>query len=74
MTTFGKLWIGLLSVKDFIKETIMDWLKARWKERSSQNGVALIAMGVVALVFKPLLGVAAWAAIIYGAWQYWKAE
>ena len=34
----------------------MDWLKARWKERSSQNGVALIAMGVVALVFKPLLG------------------
>ena len=52
----------------------MDWLKARWAERSSKNGLALIAVGVVALVFKPLLTVAAWAAIIYGAWQYWDKE
>jgi len=52
----------------------MDWLKKRWAERSSKNGVALIAIGVVALVFKPLLGIAAWVAILYGAYQYWKAE
>jgi len=53
---------------------MLDRLKQAWKERTSQNGVALIAMGVIALVFKPLLGIAAWAAIIYGAWQYWKKE
>jgi len=52
----------------------MDWLKKRWAERSSKNGVALIAMGIVALVFKPLIGIAAYAAIAYGAYQYWKAE
>ena len=57
-----------------LRRLIMDWLKARWAERSSKNGLALIAVGVVALVFKPLLTVAAWAAIIYGAWQYWDKE
>jgi len=46
----------------------------RLKERTSHNGAALIAMGVVALMFKPLVTVAAWAAIIYGAWQVWKKE
>ena len=50
----------------------MDWLKKRWKERSSKNGVALIAMGVVAIVFTPLVGIAAYAAIAYGAYQVWK--
>lgn len=74
MTTFGRSWIGLLSVKDFIKETIMDWLKARLKERTSQGGGALIAMGVIALFFKPLVTLAAWAAIIYGAYQVWTKE
>lgn len=53
---------------------MLDTLKARLKERTSHNGVALIAVGVVALVFKPLLGIAAWAAILYGAWQVWKKE
>lgn len=53
---------------------MVDYLKARWKERSSKNGLALIAMGVVALVFKPFLTIAAWAAILYGAHQYWTKE
>jgi hypothetical protein len=52
----------------------MDWLKERFKERSSKNGLALIAVGVTALAFKPILGLVAYAAIVYGAWQYWKAE
>ena len=50
----------------------MDWLKERFKERSSKNGLALIAVGVTALAFKPILGLVAYAAIVYGAWQYWK--
>jgi len=53
---------------------MLDHLKARWKERTSKNGLALVAIGVIALVFKPLLGIAAWAAIIYGAYQYWTKE
>ena len=52
----------------------MDWLKARLKERTSQGGGALIAMGVIALFFKPLVALAAWAAIIYGAYQVWTKE
>tara|TARA_B110000858_G_C17457667_1_gene317049 strand:- start:145 stop:303 length:159 start_codon:yes stop_codon:yes gene_type:complete len=52
----------------------MDWLKKRWKERTSKNGVALIAIGVVAIVFTPLVGIAAYAAIAYGAYQIWAKE
>lgn len=52
----------------------MDWLKKRWKERSSKNGVALIAMGIVAIVFTPLVDIAAYAAIAYGAYQVWAKE
>jgi len=52
----------------------MEWLKKRWKERSSKNGVALIAFGVVAIVFKPLITIAAYAAIAYGAYQVWTKE
>ena len=50
------------------------WIKKRWAERSSQNGVALVAIGVVAIVFKPLLSIAAYVAIIYGGYQICKKE
>lgn len=50
------------------------WIKARWEERTSWNGGALIAVGVVALVAKPILGLVSWAAIGYGAYQIWKKE
>jgi hypothetical protein len=52
----------------------MDWLKARLKEKTSHGGGALIAMGVIALVFKPLVGIAAWLAIAYGAYQVWTKD
>ena len=48
------------------------WAKKRWAERSSQSGVALVAFGVIAIVFKPLITVAAYVAIIYGGYQIWK--
>lgn len=51
-----------------------DWAKQRWTERSSWNGTWLIGVGVIALLFKPLINVAAWAAIIYGAYQIYKKE
>lgn len=55
-------------------EALKSWVQDRLDERSSWNGGALVAVGVVALVAKPLIGIVAWAAIIYGAYQIWKAE
>jgi len=53
-------------------ELVKVWLMKRWAERSSQSGVALVAFGVIAIVFKPLISIAAYAAIIYGGYQIWK--
>ncbi len=49
-----------------------NWIKKRWAERSSQSGVALVAFGVIAIVFTPFVSFAAYAAIIYGGYQIWK--
>jgi hypothetical protein len=53
-------------------DLLTTWLKKRWAERSSQSGVALVAFGVIAIVFKPLITVAAYVAIVYGGYQIWK--
>jgi len=52
----------------------MNWVVSRLKERTSWDGIALVAMGVIALAFKPLIGIAAWAAVGYGAYTLWKSE
>jgi|TARA_B110000196_G_C21064058_1_gene623895 hypothetical protein len=46
----------------------------RLKERTSWNGGALIAVGLIILVAGPLANIAAYAAIAYGAWSIWKKE
>ena len=51
-----------------------DWIKGRIGERTSWDGGVLIAIGVIALIAKPLIGIAAWIAIAYGAWTIWKIE
>ena len=66
-TNKEKLMEGLLTM-------VMDWVKARWAERTSWDGAALIGVGVLALVAHPLVNIAAWAAIGYGAWTLWKKE
>jgi hypothetical protein len=55
-------------------ELVKEWASARWEERSSWNGTWLIAVGVVALLFKPLINVVAWIAIAYGVYQIFKKE
>ena len=50
------------------------WIKNRLVERTSWDGVALIAVGVVVLVLGPLAHYAAWAALVWGAWTLWKSE
>ena len=55
-------------------ELLKEWALARWEERTSWNGTWLIGVGVVALLFKPLINVVAWAAIAYGVYQIFKKE
>jgi|TARA_B100000035_G_C20917274_1_gene516814 hypothetical protein len=52
----------------------MNWLKNRLKERTSLDGVALMALGFLVLFMAPLAKIAAGVAIVYGAWTLWKAE
>ena len=55
---------------DYSKEWVMD----RKEERTSLDGIALIAMGVIALFFTPLVKFAAYGAILYGAYTLFKSE
>ena len=47
----------------------MNWITSRIKEKSSQGGVALIAMGLVIIFLGGFVDIAAYAAIAYGAYQ-----
>jgi hypothetical protein len=50
------------------------WIKQRIEERTSIDGAALIALGVIVLIAGPFAKIAAYAAIAYGAWTIWKKE
>ena len=50
------------------------WVIGRVKERTTWDGAALVALGVVVLIAKPIAGLVAYAAIAYGAWTIWKSE
>ena len=45
-----------------------NWIKSRIEERTSLDGAALIALGVIVLIAGPFAKIAAYAAIAYGAW------
>jgi|TARA_B100001287_G_scaffold267733_1_gene263228 hypothetical protein len=53
---------------------MIKWLKSRIDERTSWDGAALIALGVIVLIAGPLAKIAAYAAIAYGAWTIYKKE
>ena len=44
------------------------------EERTSIDGAALIALGIIVLIAGPFAKRAAYAAIAYGAWTIWKKE
>jgi len=50
------------------------WVINRVKERTTWDGAALVALGVIVLIAKPIAGLVAYAAIAYGAWTIWKSE
>ena len=62
--------LDLLSKVSVVKE----WVMARWAERTSWDGTVLIAVGVVGLLASPLVKLASWVAVGYGAWTLWKKE
>lgn len=51
-----------------------NWIKARIDERTSWDGAALIAVGVIVLIAGPFAKLAAYGAIAYGAWTIYKRE
>ncbi len=53
---------------------IKNWIKQRLEERTSWNGAALIAVGIVVLIAGPFAKLAAYAAIAYGAWAIYSKE
>jgi hypothetical protein len=52
----------------------MNLIKNRLKERSSLDGGALVALGLLVLFMAPLAKIAAGLAIAWGAWTIWKSE
>ena len=52
----------------------MDHIKKLLGERTSLDGTVLIAVGVVCVLFAPLVKWAAYAAIAYGAWTLLTKE
>ena len=48
-----------------------DWVIKKIGEKTSLNGAALIAVGVIVLIAGPFAKLAAYAAIAYGAWCIW---
>ena len=52
----------------------MEYIKKIIGERTSLDGTVLIGIGVVCLLFSPLVKYAAYAAIVYGAWTLLTKE
>jgi len=64
-------------MREWIKDKFdnsKEWVMDRKEERTSLDGIALIAMGVIALFFTPLVKFAAYGAILYGAYTLFKSE
>lgn len=53
---------------------MLDFLKDRLTERTSHDGLVLIAAGVAFLVLKPIANLVALIAIGYGAWTFYTEE
>jgi len=52
------------------KETNMSWLTDRLKEKASHGGLGLVAVGLIILFLGSWINIAAYAAIAFGAWQF----
>lgn len=48
------------------------WVTERLKERTTLDGVVLVAAGVSFLIFKPIASIVAYGAILYGLFTFFK--
>lgn len=53
---------------------IKKWIDSRIKERSTIDGVLMVAAGAAIIIFSPLTKLIAYGAIAYGAWTIWRQE
>jgi len=53
---------------------ITKFIKNRLRERTTLDGAVLITAGVSFLIFKPIAGLIAYAAILYGAYTIIKKD
>jgi len=53
---------------------IRNFIENRLRERTTLDGVVLIAAGVTFLIFKPIAAIVAYAAILYGAYTIIKKD
>mgnify|MGYP003647214579 FL=1 len=55
-------------------QSIISWIKERIEERTSMDGVALIALSVVVLYFNSISMWAAFVGLAYGCYTFIKSE
>ena len=55
-----------------ITEMIKLWIKSRLSERSTTDGVLMVAAGAAIIIFSPLTKLIAYGAIAYGAYTMYR--
>ena len=53
---------------------IKDWVMARFSERTSWDGMTIIAGSILILCGVPIIKLLAWPALAYGIWTLVKSE
>lgn len=53
---------------------IKKWIQNRLTERSTMDGIVMVAVGAAIIVFGPLTKILAYVAIAYGAYTIWRQE
>ena len=51
---------------------IKEWIENRLKQRSTVDGILMVAAGAAIIVFSPLTKLIAYGAIAYGAYTIWR--
>jgi len=51
---------------------IKNWIEKRLAERSTIDGVLMVAAGAAIIIFSPLTKLIAYGAIAYGAYTIWR--
>lgn len=54
--------------------SVIDWLQARARERTSWDDLTIIVISVLALMASPIIRYVAWLGLAYGLWTIWKKE